>query len=63
MKDLGRFSKARDMRGVFVPTFTDFAVLIAFAAVVLPTIAFTLCGAPEYERIARDRQEIAVSWR
>lgn len=63
MKDLGRFSKARDMRGVFVPTFTDFAVLIAFAAVVLPTIAFTLCGAPEQQRIDRERQEITVSWR
>jgi hypothetical protein len=57
--DLGRFPKSRDVI-VFAPTTRDYAVWLACASLTLIAIAYTFFGAPEQQRIDRERQEIAA---
>ena len=57
MKDLGRFPKSRDVI-VFAPTARDYAVWLACVSLTLIAITYTFFGAPEQQRIDRERQEI-----
>ena len=55
--DLGRFPKSRDVI-VFAPTTRDYAVWLACASLALGAITYAFVGAPEQQRIDRERQEI-----
>jgi type II secretory pathway component PulM len=59
--DLGHFPKSRDVI-VFLPSTRDYAVWLACASLTLIAITYTFFGAPEQQRIDRERQEIAA-WR